>query len=84
MFTKPNTREETIRRIKGQGPPPGPIATRWTTGAGEEDVDQVVDGMDEVGLGESGQAGNAGGGVGGGKKKGKGKQLLFSVSARPS
>ncbi|WVR09437.1 hypothetical protein IAU60_006504 [Kwoniella sp. DSM 27419] len=72
LFTKPTAREESIRRITGQAAAPPPT-NGWGLSAEVESLS----------LGEADGAENPQPGVGGGKKKGKGKQLLFSVSARP-
>jgi hypothetical protein len=77
LFGKPNPRDESIRRIVGTAPAPPPATNGWGGGVvGGIQGLQVDD--DDVGV----ENGGAGGG-GGGKKKGKGKQLLFNISARP-
>ena len=81
LFNKPNVREESIRRILGAGTPPPP--TNGWGGGGAASSAGVTDGVQALNVADEQAAGAAGGG-GGGKKKGKGKQLLFSVSARPS
>lgn len=77
LFNKPNARDESIRRMKGGNGPPPAVGSSSAWGAAPGDA-RIEDGMDGLDLGP-----NEGGG-GGGKKKGKGKQLLFAVSARPS
>jgi len=79
LFSKPNAREESIRRITGAGAPPPPITNGW---GGATSPNDVVNGVQEMNL-DGGAQDTNGSGSGGGKKKGKGKQLLFSVSARP-
>ncbi|KAK8854623.1 hypothetical protein IAR55_003362 [Kwoniella newhampshirensis] len=78
LFTKPTARDESIKRILSPGPSPAPVSNGWG---------EVTNGMEAMSLG-GGQAHDCEGSAapvkgGGGKKKGKGKQLLFSVSARP-
>lgn len=78
LFSKPTPREESIKRITGQdGSVAKPPINGWGGG--------VVGGMERLEVDESASQGNgeAGNGAGGAKKKGKQKQLLFSVSARP-
>nr|XP_031863964.1 uncharacterized protein CI109_000608 [Kwoniella shandongensis]KAA5531036.1 hypothetical protein CI109_000608 [Kwoniella shandongensis] len=77
LFNKPTPRDESIKRILGSAPPPAPVNNGW--GGVTNDVQglSLEDGQAET-SGATGQ-----GQSGGGKKKGKGKQLLFSVSARP-
>ncbi|KAK4689158.1 hypothetical protein P7C73_g938, partial [Tremellales sp. Uapishka_1] len=69
MF-KPTPREESIRRITGQAAGPPTTGNMWASGGVNEGVEGIkIDDEEQVE----------------GKKKGKGKQkqLLFSVSARP-
>lgn len=85
LFNKPNQREETIRRITGQGPPPPVIANGWGGGAQNRNggaAEGVTQALQDLALG-SDDAASAAANSGGSKKKGKQKQLLFSVSARP-
>ncbi|KAK1927275.1 putative cytoplasm protein [Papiliotrema laurentii] len=79
LFNKPNPREESIRRITGAGPPPPPIANGW--GGGSSSSGSLENSVQDLSV--SGGAGGDSGSTGG-KKKGKQKQLLFTVSARPS
>ncbi|WWC63500.1 uncharacterized protein I303_106103 [Kwoniella dejecticola CBS 10117] len=92
LFSKPTSRDESIRRILGNTTPP---TNGWSAGGGSGSNTPVnLEGLtlddDPTTLATSASInkntngnGNAGQG-GGGKKKGKSKQLLFSVSARPS
>jgi len=80
LFNKPNAREESIRRITGAGPPPPLIHNGW---GGATSPSDVVNGVQEMNLGGEAQESTGAAAGGGGRKKGKGKQLLFSVSARP-
>lgn len=75
LFNKPNAREESIRRITGAAPPP-PVTNGWGSGS----ANGASDAMQNLAI--SGEA--EGATTTGGKKKGKGKQLLFTVSARPT
>lgn len=75
LFNKPNVREESIRRITGAGAPPPPVTNGWGGG------NAAAEGVQNLTLEDGADAGGSGGG---GKKKGKGKQLLFTVSARPT
>jgi hypothetical protein len=85
LFNKPNAREESIRRIVGSSPAPPPATNGWG-GGGNTSVTSGMQGL-QVDAGENGDVEGdppIGAGAGGGsKKKGKSKQLLFSVSARP-
>lgn len=75
LFSKPTPREESIKRIQG-GEGSVPAGSAWGAGAaGTKSVEEGINGLTVDGP-ESGVGG-------GGKKKGKGKQLLFAVSARP-
>jgi hypothetical protein len=76
LFAKPTARDESIARIRGTAPKPAPAANTW--GAGSSGGANGVAGL-SLEDGEPTPAQSAQG-----KKKGKGKQLLFSVSARPS
>lgn len=80
LFSKPTPREESIRRITGQANAPPPLNS-WTAGSsnerGEGDAMEGLSLEDQTGVRGQGQQ------QGAGKKKGKQKQLLFSVSARP-
>ncbi|WVQ79743.1 hypothetical protein IAT38_001843 [Cryptococcus sp. DSM 104549] len=82
LLSKPTPREESIRRIKGVSGSTTPV-----NGWGAESTAAGLDALsleNDQGVGSSSGAGQQEGGqTGGGKKKGKGKQLLFSVSARP-
>ncbi|WVQ68449.1 uncharacterized protein L199_006657 [Kwoniella botswanensis] len=82
LFSKPNPRDESIRRIIGANPNPPP-SNGWGTST---NTNTNTVNMENMSISESpadnstntqSQQG------GGGKKKGKSKQLLFSVSARP-
>lgn len=75
LFNKPNTREESIRRITGQGTAPPAPTNGWGGG--------VTNGVQAMSLGETEVEEAPPTSGGGAKKKGKGKQLLFTVSARP-
>ncbi|KAL7422362.1 hypothetical protein Q5752_003008 [Cryptotrichosporon argae] len=66
---KPTPRDESIRRIMGQAPPPQ--TNGWAASGSVADVDEATAGVEGLDVGQK-------------KKKGKGKQLLFTVSARPS
>jgi hypothetical protein len=79
LFAKPNARDESIKRIMGTTAPPAP--TNGWGGGTVEGIEglQIDDEGGEYGGIDNGLS-NAGGG---GKKKGKGKQLLFNISARP-
>ena len=70
MFNKANPRDESIRRITGQNAPPPPPTNGWGTVTSRVEEMHITD-EQEVAEERSG------------KKKGKGKQLLFAVSARP-
>lgn len=78
LFSKPNARQESIRRITGQSAAPPPAARGWgaSAGGGANGTAEAVEGLtlDDP---EAPQQN------GGSKKKGKQKQILFSVSARP-
>ncbi|OXG14726.1 cytoplasmic protein [Cryptococcus neoformans Tu401-1] len=80
LFSKPTPREESIRRITGQANAPPPLNS-WAAGSsnerGEGDAMEGLSLEDQTGVRGQGQQ------QGAGKKKGKQKQLLFSVSARP-
>ena len=73
LFNKPNPRGESIRRIMGQAAAAPPPKSHWGSVANAVEAMQVADGIAEVAEDRPP-----------GKKKGKGKQLLFTVSARPS
>ncbi|WWC90552.1 uncharacterized protein L201_005488 [Kwoniella dendrophila CBS 6074] len=88
LFSKPTGRDESIRRITGASPPPP--SNGWGSNENTPTISSlsINDSVASTASGTSQQAsqqqgGGGGGGGGGGKKKGKGKQLLFSVSARP-
>ncbi|BEI87477.1 uncharacterized protein CcaverHIS019_0101950 [Cutaneotrichosporon cavernicola] len=70
LFSKPTARDESIARIRGTAPTP-PNASRWGSGSADEAANGVAD------LSVQDEAPKPS------KKKGKQKQLLFSVSARP-
>lgn len=77
LFSKPNARQESIARIRGTAPTPPPAAV-WGAGSSSS-VNDAANGVAEMSVDEpEAEAPRQG------KKKGKGKQLLFSVSARPS
>ena len=71
LFTKPNIREESIGRITGRAAAPAPVG--WGG---------LSNGVQQLSL-ENDAEDREPPSAGGGKKKGKGKQLLFTVSARP-
>ena len=72
LFNKPNPRTESIQRITGQGGAAAPLPNGWASVTGDVEGLRLADSeIDEV---EERLPG---------KKKGKGKQLLFAVSARP-
>ena len=71
LFAKPNPRDESIRRITGQSAAPALPGNGWGT---------VPNDMERLNVGDDESADER---PIGGKKKGKGKQLLFTVSARP-
>jgi hypothetical protein len=69
--------------MKGGAGIVAPVNNGWGgSGVGEATVGMAGLGVEDVNEGAK-AAGEAGVGGTGGKKKGKGKQLLFSVSARP-
>ena len=74
LFNKPNPRDESIRRITGAAPPPA--RAEW----GSSSSTSVTEGVEGLNLDGGAEAEPK---PSGGKKKGKQKQLLFSVSARP-
>lgn len=80
LFSKPTPREESIKRITGQANAPPPVNS-WK--AGSSNGQGEVDAMEGLSLDEHAAVQGQGRQQGGGKKKGKQKQLLFSVSARP-
>ena len=85
LFSKPNPRDESIRRITGSGARPTPVTNGWGSSGSSGNVTAGVESLNldsGNGAAAAGAAGVENGG--GGKKKGKQKQLLFSVSARPS
>jgi hypothetical protein len=73
LFNKPNAREESIKRITGQAVTAPPPVSGWGSVANGVETMRVADAAPEV---EDDRPA--------GKKKGKGKQLLFTVSGRPS
>lgn len=75
LFAKPNAREETIRRITGSG------SNTPATPAGWGSTNGTSEAVEALSLGEA--VTEQPPQNGGGKKKGKQKQILFSVSARP-
>ncbi|WRT68595.1 uncharacterized protein IL334_005573 [Kwoniella shivajii] len=83
LFSKPTAREESIRRITGNGPPPPPNNGWGSSVNGSENL--TLNEHSNVSEAPSSQpTTTTTANPGGGKKKGKGKQqLLFSVSARP-
>lgn len=93
LLNKPSAREESLQRLRGSPAPP-PAVNGWGTtnasgnamGNGNgNSVGGLVEGVQGLAVdATSGANGGAEGTGGGGKKKNKGKQLLFSVSARPS
>ncbi len=74
LFNKPNVREESIKRITGQAAAAPPPVSSWGSVANGVEAMRVVDGESEPEMADDRPTG---------KKKGKGKQLLFTVSARP-
>ncbi|KAL1405818.1 hypothetical protein Q8F55_007496 [Vanrija albida] len=72
LFSKPTARDESIARIRGT-----PVARPTTPNSWGGGASDAADGVAELSVSDEPQTG--------GKKKGKGKQkqLLFSVSARP-
>lgn len=70
LFSKPTARDESIARIRGTAPTP-PNATTWGASANES-----ANGVAALSVEDDVPKSQ-------GKKKGKQKQLLFSVSARP-
>lgn len=74
LFNKPNVREESIKRITGQAVVAPPRVTGWGSVADGVETMSVADGDAETEVVDDRPTG---------KKKGKGKQLLFTVSARP-
>ncbi len=79
LFSKPNPRDESIRRITGAGARPPPVTNGW---GGSSSSENVTAGVRDMSLGNEDASETPS--AGGGKKKGKQKQLLFTVSARPS
>ncbi|WVW85416.1 hypothetical protein I302_107454 [Kwoniella bestiolae CBS 10118] len=79
LFSKPNARDESIRRITGTTTPPS--GNGW--GSAQNSLQSGLEGLSVDDSTNGSQSGGVGGTGGGGKKKGKSKQLLFSVSARP-
>ncbi|RXK42341.1 hypothetical protein M231_00331 [Tremella mesenterica] len=80
LFSKPTPKQESLRRIVGSSP--APVTNGWgiaTTSVANGLADMSVE---DRAAAEEAMGGE--GGTGGGKKKNKGKQLLFSVSTRPS
>lgn len=75
LFSKPNAREETIRRITGSGSNTPATPQGWGSTNGTSEAVEAL----SLGDGQSEQPPT----TGGSKKKGKQKQILFSVSARP-
>lgn len=71
LFSKPTARDESIARIRGTAPTPPP-----TTGWGSSSTNSAANGVADLALEDEPPKPQ-------GKKKGKQKQLLFSVSARP-
>lgn len=78
LFNKPNPREESIRRITGMKSPPPTASTGGWGSSSSTPVNELQ------GLEINDDAAPVAGTTSGGKKKGKGKQLLFAVSARPN
>lgn len=72
LFTKPTARDESIARIRGLAPKP-PANNTWS-------VSGATNGVAGLSVDDENPTPQPGGG----KKKGKQKQLLFTVSARPT
>jgi hypothetical protein len=91
LLNKPSAREESLQRLRGSPAPP-PAVNGWGTTNANASGNGNGNGVGGLAEGVQGLAmeaapgtnGGAEGTGGGGKKKNKGKQLLFSVSARPS
>lgn len=80
LFSKPNARQETIRRITGTGPASGSSTPTQNWGNG---TNGASEGVEALSLGSDEQQQQQQPQEGGSRKKGKQKQILFSVSARP-
>jgi hypothetical protein len=88
LFSKPTPSQESVRRITGQAaavPPPGGAgwgAKSPTSATSPNGVGQMSDEMMALAIAQEEAQAAAGQDKKG--KKGKGKQLLFQVSARPT